>query len=83
MRDNAGHGVPLFKLDTVFTLNLPSALKGPGCEQTTYSVHKMAVKKKKEKRKRTKKKLKKRQKKRKSLVSSTRCLQEVIDYFSY
>lgn len=59
MRDNAGHGVPLFKLDTVFTQNLPSALKGPGCEQTTYSVHKMAVEKKKIKKKKKERKTEK------------------------
>lgn len=64
MRDNAGHGVPLFKLDTVFTQNLPSALKGPGCEQTTYSVHKMAVKKKKKKQEKEQKINKKKDKKR-------------------
>lgn len=65
MRDNAGHGVPLFKLDTVFTQNLPSALKGPGCEQTTYSVHKMAVEKKKKRKTekiKRKKKIKKEEK---------------------
>lgn len=36
MQDNAGHRVLSFKLDTVFKTNLPSALKGPGWEQTTY-----------------------------------------------
>lgn len=35
MQDNTGHRVLSFKLDTVFKQNSPSALKGPGCEQTT------------------------------------------------